>query len=262
MRSNVVWKTKLPNWSNASPILVGDRLFVCAEPSTLICLAAADGRILWQGANTYFDLLAPDQVAQARAEEKAAQALKGRVNELDKRLKEKSTALANSSNETDKVSLTQDVVRIRGEVEPLQKQLQPLADKWLPPDVHPINGYSSPTPTSDGRHVFVVFGTGVAACYDLEGHRRWARVVERPSIGWGHSASPLLVGDRLIVHLRSLTALDAATGSNVWQVASEPHWGSEVRARIGGADVVVTPSGDIVKVADGTVLARRLSNLD
>lgn len=44
----VVWKTAMPDWSNASPVLVGDRIFVCAEPATLVCVAVADGRILWQ----------------------------------------------------------------------------------------------------------------------------------------------------------------------------------------------------------------------
>jgi len=29
---NVIWKTPLAKWSNATPIIVGDRLFVCGEP--------------------------------------------------------------------------------------------------------------------------------------------------------------------------------------------------------------------------------------
>ena len=33
---NVLWKTPMPGKSNASPILVGDRIFVCSEPSTLL----------------------------------------------------------------------------------------------------------------------------------------------------------------------------------------------------------------------------------
>ena len=35
---HVLWATSLPAWSNASPVLVGERIFVCAEPSTLLCL--------------------------------------------------------------------------------------------------------------------------------------------------------------------------------------------------------------------------------
>lgn len=260
--SNVVWKTKLPSWSNASPILVGDRLFVCAEPATLLCVSAADGRILWQGSNTYLDVVSPDQLEAARAETKQAEDLQSQVSALDRSLKEKHVSYANSSNQTEQAAVTQEIVRIQGELEPLQKQLQPLAEKWLLPYVHPTCGYSAPTPTSDGQFVYALFGNGVAVCYDRDGNRRWARRLERVKHDWGHSRSPLLARDRVIVQIRDLVALDAATGSNVWQVASEPHCGSPVLTRIGDTDVLVTAAGDFVKVSDGTVLARKLCPLD
>jgi outer membrane protein assembly factor BamB len=60
---NVLWKTALPNWSNASPILVRDRIFVCVEPATIICLAAKTGAILWQ--DTLTDLPATTPPAHA-----------------------------------------------------------------------------------------------------------------------------------------------------------------------------------------------------
>ena len=36
--NNVLWKAPMPARSNALPVLTGDRIFVCAEPFTLICL--------------------------------------------------------------------------------------------------------------------------------------------------------------------------------------------------------------------------------
>ena len=45
-QENVVWKTPMPDWSNATPVVVGDRIFVCSEPADLICVRAADGT-LW-----------------------------------------------------------------------------------------------------------------------------------------------------------------------------------------------------------------------
>ncbi len=45
--SNVVWKTPMPSWSNGSPALRGDRIFVTAEPDRLLCLDRATGTILW-----------------------------------------------------------------------------------------------------------------------------------------------------------------------------------------------------------------------
>jgi len=59
---NILWKTLMPNWSNSSPLLVGDRIFVCSEPTTLVCVRASDGEILWQRTNTYLDMLSPEEV--------------------------------------------------------------------------------------------------------------------------------------------------------------------------------------------------------
>jgi outer membrane protein assembly factor BamB len=53
---NVVWATTMPAPSNASPALCGDRLFVCSDPSTVICVNLADGKILWQKSTLYSEL--------------------------------------------------------------------------------------------------------------------------------------------------------------------------------------------------------------
>ena len=45
---NVIYKTPLPGFSNASPILVKNKIFICAEPDVLICVNAKNGKILWQ----------------------------------------------------------------------------------------------------------------------------------------------------------------------------------------------------------------------
>ena len=54
-KKNVVWATKLPNWSNGMPIIVGDRIFLMAEPDELICVNKADGKILWKRRTTLVD---------------------------------------------------------------------------------------------------------------------------------------------------------------------------------------------------------------
>ena len=45
---NVLWKTPLENWSNAIPVIVGDKILVEAEKDQLVCLSAADGKVLWK----------------------------------------------------------------------------------------------------------------------------------------------------------------------------------------------------------------------
>ena len=44
--SNILWKTPMPGRCNGSPIVVGDSVFTCSEPSTLLCVSASDGKIL------------------------------------------------------------------------------------------------------------------------------------------------------------------------------------------------------------------------
>jgi hypothetical protein len=64
---NIRWKTPLPHRSNASPILVAGRLYVCAEPDELVCVAADTGRVLWRQATSYLDLSTSQQLEPAKA---------------------------------------------------------------------------------------------------------------------------------------------------------------------------------------------------
>src|SRR5262249_8160795 len=107
-------------------------------------------------------------------------------------------------------------------------------------------GNSAATPVSDGKYVGVLFGNGVAAAYDLEGKRLWARHVESSNVGFGHSASPLLLGGKLIVHVRDLVALDVATGKESWRTELQASHASPVAAKLGKEDVIVSPAGAVV----------------
>ena len=255
---NVLWSTSMPERSNAIPCIVGNRIFVCAEPEMLLCVDAADGQILWKVSHSYMDLLDDDAAAEARqiladaeqADQKRGQ-LPGQLKPLQRKLKKN----------PDDAELTQQVAAIKQEIE----QLQAISDKAAQlrrPDAHGVNGHSTPTPVSDGQHVYVLAGNGVAAAYDMNGKRQWARLIERPKHGWGQSSSPVLIDDKLIVLINRLYALDKDTGEEIWQTASDQHWGSPVPMRIGEVDVIVTPGGDIIRAADGHALVRDLAKLE
>lgn len=93
---------------------------------------------------------------------------------------------------------------------------------------HPTNTYASASPTTDGRRLYVSFGSHGLFCYDLEGALLWERdlgdMVTR--FGWGEGASPVLHGDSLIVNWDHegesfLVVLDAASGETKWRVARD-----------------------------------------
>ncbi|MCA9157083.1 MAG: PQQ-binding-like beta-propeller repeat protein [Planctomycetales bacterium] len=92
---------------------------------------------------------------------------------------------------------------------------------------------ASPSPSTDGQHVWVFFSTGVLACYDFQGEEQWKfDVGERfgkIDIQFGMASTPLLVDNHLYLQLihgvlnrgddtRSgqVIKLDKLSGKTVW----------------------------------------------
>ncbi len=75
----------------------------------------------------------------------------------------------------------------------------------------------------------------------------------RPPLG--HSASPLLVGGKLIVQFTDLAALDPESGKPRWRRSAKQTFGSPVAARVGDLNVIVTPSGLLLNADNGRELA-------
>jgi outer membrane protein assembly factor BamB len=85
---------------------------------------------------------------------------------------------------------------------------------------------ASPSPSTDGKNLWVMLGTGVLACYDFGGNEIWKFNLQeryKPfSMYHGMSTSPLLEGDRLYLQLlhsneQLVLALDKATGREIWK---------------------------------------------
>jgi outer membrane protein assembly factor BamB len=122
-------------------------------------------------------------------------------------------------------------------------------------------GLASSTPICDGHSVFVVFGTGEISRYDLEGNRKWFRLIKPAGLNYGHSASPLLEDGKLVVSLDGLAALDARTGLTIWENKTvKPAHGSPVLMMLGSTRAVVTPTGYVVRLSDGKILAKDIAN--
>jgi outer membrane protein assembly factor BamB len=259
----------MPDWSNSSPVVVSDRLFVCAEPTTLVAVDTKDGKILWQKTNTYLDVLSEEEAAKAREDEAKAQQLakekqriEAEIQKLQKELQAGPNVLDDPDQAEEKRKGIEDKVKgLKEQVSKLQAQAETFS-KYKLPATHPVNGYSSPTPVTDGKVVCVVFGTGVASSYDLEGNRKWAKMLLKPPQEWGHSASPLLVGDRFLAHIGDhLIALNKENGEELWRTPARVGWGSAIGTRVGHEDVVVTPDGDILRVRDGRKIAAGIGSL-
>ncbi len=117
---------------------------------------------------------------------------------------------------------------------------------------HRNNTYASPTTVTDGKHVFVYFGSQGLFCYDFEGELIWT--VDFGGIltwGHGHGTSPLLYEGLLILQIdqdqgerSSLVALDKATGQEVWRTARNTrlNYSSPILVETGERTDLVTTS--------------------
>jgi outer membrane protein assembly factor BamB len=95
---------------------------------------------------------------------------------------------------------------------------------------HKKNSLASSTPASDGKNVYVLFWDGAAVtmqAYTLDGKPVWAASLGSYQSQHGVGASPLVVGDKVIVNFdqdgaAEAMAFDAKTGAKVWSVERKP----------------------------------------
>ncbi len=95
------------------------------------------------------------------------------------------------------------------------------------PQAHQKHNMASPSTVSDGERVYAWFATGQLVALDMHGGPVWQRHLGRDygpfEIVWGHSSSPVLYEDLIILQCDHepgayLLALDRRTGEERWKV--------------------------------------------
>jgi len=90
---------------------------------------------------------------------------------------------------------------------------------------------ASPSPITDGEHVWTVTGNGKFACFTMDGKEIWKRDIQadygRFGLNHGYASTPLLHGDWLFVQVLHgmhthdpsyVFAVDKKTGKTIWKV--------------------------------------------
>ena len=94
------------------------------------------------------------------------------------------------------------------------------------PGVHDKHNLASPSPVTDGQMVYAWFGTGQIVALDMNGKLVWQRHLGKEispfDVIWGHSSSPSLFEDLLILlcdhePASYLLAVDKRTGKERWR---------------------------------------------
>ncbi len=126
---------------------------------------------------------------------------------------------------------------------------------------------SSPSPVTDGEHVWALTGTGVIKAFDFEGSELWSRDIQRDygrfGLQWGYGSSPLLFEDSLYVQVLHgndtddpsyVLRISKANGRTIWRVErptsarreSPDAYTTPALLRYGTAVEIVISGGDVV----------------
>jgi outer membrane protein assembly factor BamB len=189
---NIAWKTPLRGLGISSPIVWGDRVFITSQIGRG-ARRPGNHPSLVQGGN-------PADFGE-RALGGSAAASTG----------EKISFLVTALSRNDGKKLWEHELAAEG----------PLAE------VHDKHNLASSSPVTDGQRVFAWFGSGQIVALDMTGKVAWSRHLGRDyapfDINWGHSSSPAIHGDTLILvcyhnPTAHLMALDTASGKTRWRV--------------------------------------------
>jgi outer membrane protein assembly factor BamB len=126
---------------------------------------------------------------------------------------------------------------------------------------------SSPSPVTDGVHVWVMTGTGVLKAFDFSGKEIWARDLQKEygpfGLNWGYASSPLLHKNHLYVEVLHGMKTDAPSyvlsieklnGKTRWKVErptdavseSTDAYTTPALLQFGGRDEIVVSGADYV----------------
>lgn len=206
--TNVRWKTPIPGISNSSPIAWGNRVFVITAISS-------------SGDNTFKTGLYGD-VAPVEDTSKHEWKIYGLDRATGKILWERT-----ASSGAPKVKR------------------------------HTKASQANSTPVTDGKRVVAVFGSiGLLAAWDIDGKPLWTAdlgVLDSgwfldPAYQWGHSSSPIIYKDTVIVQADQqkgsyIAAYDLKTGKQVWRTDRGDEistWGTPTLFRAEGKEQIVT----------------------
>ena len=160
LEKNIVWKTALPSWSGGTPVIWGDRVFVTSPTAKPI---PANGN------RTQAQLRPVDFGGFGGGG--AGKGGYGRGRDPGG-----SDLLLICISKKDGKLLW-------------QRKLDEGNRTWNK------QNSSSPSPVTDGKHAWVVTGTGAVAAFDMDGNAIWKHNLNdygKIALNWGYASSPLL----------------------------------------------------------------------
>ncbi len=227
--TNVKWKVAIPGRGSASPIVWGNRVYVLTAVKTDRTADTSD--ITAQSTRQTPARLVSDLVAQAegnQAEQSAEQAPpegERRGQNREGRGRGRRGGRGGFGRGEPPTNVHEFVVLCldRNTGETLWQQ---TACEAVPHQGHHrTSSFASASPITDGRNLYISFGSRGIYSYDMDGNFRWKKDLGpmRTKLSFGEGTSPALYGDTLVINWDQedqsfITALDANTGDTKWKV--------------------------------------------
>ncbi len=253
----ILWMTPLPEAGVSCPIIVGQRIFITTEIADLICIDKQTGRLLWIRSNPEFEGIGEEERKLNPAPYEALALLLPQLTEANAALVEALNAQMASASTAAASKPLPAVVKKR-EIEKKIQDQQLAIDKKLFERYwgQAVFGFSGQTPTSDGKHVCAFFTTGVSACYDLDGKRKWIARGKGGGSEHGNFASPLLRGNTLVVWAHAMRGYDVETGKLLWDNPAKAYntYGSLFPVKSGNDLVAAFQWGFFTRIRDGKMI--------
>ncbi|MBI1175891.1 PQQ-binding-like beta-propeller repeat protein [bacterium] len=132
---------------------------------------------------------------------------------------------------------------------------------------HELINMATPTTAADDQHVWALFGTGLLACLDRDGHSVWSRDLSKVhgdfDTLWGMGTSPILHDGKLFLAIMQqgpsyVLAINAASGIDLWKTSREhgatkenrDSYSSPTLATVDGHTQVIVSGGDHLDAYD------------
>jgi outer membrane protein assembly factor BamB len=207
---NIVWRTKLPSWSAATPIIWSDTIFITS------------------------------------AEEGFTPLDRSKRNPPGEPVPDKIFLFA--------INRKDGAVRWRQQIDSGNQLFRK-------------QNSASPSPITDGKHVWIMTGNGKFTCFTMAGKEVWKRDIQADygkfGLNHGYASTPLLLGDRLYVQVLHgmhttdpsyVFAAEKSTGKTIWKVErptdaikeSPDNYATPQIAVVDGKQQLIISGGDYV----------------
>jgi hypothetical protein len=284
---NVLWKTLMPNWGHGCPIVVGERVFLTAEPGwksdwpALLCVNARDGRILWERPINHLavavaDAAGREAIARTWRDLMARYRLAYNLFNLYFYSDDKEGGIRKFADHGFTYGGWSgggygQLRKMRfADAEAHKADLKTIARAGLDLETwqHECGmgtscvGQIFATPASDGQSVYVATAFGSFAGFDLDGNLRWMQFVRGEASQGGNdycknARSPLLYRDLFISDIANVVrAFDRRTGQVRWahEIFGTHTIMSPVVLTVGGTDVLLCVGPHAYRLPDGKPL--------